>query len=71
MLAKIDILWAANTIVFSAVPEVIYYLAENFEEIAEIRFDPVFDESLLIDPTEAVQTFYPPQSNMIILHHRR
>jgi subtilisin family serine protease len=63
LVSKIDILWAANTIVFSAVPEVIYYLAENFEEIAEIRFDPVFDESMLIDPTEDVQTYFPPQPN--------
>ena len=60
LVSKIDILWAANTIVFSAVPEVIYYLAENYDEIAEIRFDPVFDESLLTDPTEDVQTYYPP-----------
>lgn len=60
LVSKIDILWAANTIVFSAVPEVIYYLAENFEEIAEIRFDPVFEESLLTDPTETTQTYYPP-----------
>ena len=60
LVSKIDILWAENTIVFSAVPEVIYYLAENFDEISEIRFDPVFDGSLLTDPTEDVQTFYPP-----------
>ena len=38
LVSKIDVLWAANTIVFSAVPEVIYYLAENFDEIAEIRY---------------------------------
>jgi subtilisin family serine protease len=63
LVSKIDILWAANTIVFSAVPEIIYYLAENFDEIAEIRYDPQIDESLLIDPTEDVQTFYPPQPN--------
>ncbi len=61
LVSKIDILWAANTIVFSAVPEVIYYLAENFDEIAEIRYDAKFDESLVIDPTEDVQTYYPPQ----------
>ena len=63
LVSKIDILWAANTIVFSAVPEVIYYLTENFEEIAEIRFDPRFDESLVTDPTETVQTYYPPKPN--------
>ncbi len=61
LVSKIDILWAANTIVFSAVPEVIYYLAENFDEIAEIRYDAKFDESMVIDPTEDVQTYYPPQ----------
>jgi subtilisin family serine protease len=61
LVSKIDILWAANTIVFSAVPEVIYYLAENYDEIAEIRYDPKFDESLVTDPTEDVQTYYPPQ----------
>ena len=61
--SKLDILWAANTIVFSAVPEVIYYLAENFSEISEIRYSPQIDENLLKDPTEDVQTFYPPQSS--------
>jgi subtilisin family serine protease len=61
LVSKIDILWAANTIVFSAVPEVIYYLAENYEEISEIRYSPEIDENLLKDPTEDVQTFYPPQ----------
>jgi subtilisin family serine protease len=60
LVSKIDILWAANTVVFSAVPEVIYYLAENFDEIAEIRYDAKFDESLVTDPTETVQTYYPP-----------
>jgi subtilisin family serine protease len=60
LVSKIDILWAANTVVFSAVPEVIYYLAENFDEIAEIRYDAKFDESLVTDPTENVQTYYPP-----------
>jgi subtilisin family serine protease len=63
LVSKIDILWAANTIVFSAVPEVIYYLAENFDEIAEIRYDPQIDENLLIDPTEDMQTYYPPSPN--------
>ncbi|HEY6437975.1 MAG TPA: S8 family serine peptidase, partial [Ignavibacteriaceae bacterium] len=61
LVSKIDILWAANTIVFSAVPEVIYYLAENFDEIDEIRYSPEIDEKFLKDPTEEVQTFYPPQ----------
>ena len=61
LVSKIDILWAANTIVFSAVPEVIYYLAENFDEIAEIRYDAKFDESLVTDPTEENPTYYPPQ----------
>jgi len=60
LVSRIDILWAANTIVFSAVPEVIYYLAENFDEIAEIRYDVKYDESLVIDPTENSQTYYPP-----------
>lgn len=63
LVSKIDILWAANTIVFSAVPEVIYNLAENFDEIAEIRYDPQIDEGMLIDPTEDVQTYYPPSPN--------
>jgi subtilisin family serine protease len=61
LVSKIDILWAANTIVFSAVPEVIYYIAENFSEISEIKYSPQIDENLLRDPTEDVQTFYPPQ----------
>jgi len=60
LVSKMDILWAANTVVFSAVPEVIYYLAENYEEIAEIRYDAPVDENLVIDPTETEQTYYPP-----------
>lgn len=60
LVTKMDILWAANTVVFSAVPQVIYGLAENFDEIAEIRYDPEIDESLLIDPTEKNPTYYPP-----------
>lgn len=55
LVSKIDVLWAANTIVFSAVPSVIYNLAQNFNEIAEIRFDPVYDENQLIDPTDGQQ----------------
>jgi len=61
LVSRMDILWAANTIVFSAVPEVIYYLAENFNEIAEVRYSPGIDENLLKDPTEDAQIFYPPQ----------
>jgi subtilisin family serine protease len=60
LVSKIDILWAANTVVFSAVPQVIYDLAEKFDEIAEIRHDPELDESTVIDPTETNLTYYPP-----------
>ena len=60
LVSKIEILWAANTIVFSAVPSVIYNLAENFDEIAEIRFDPKYDESMVTDPTETTPSIYPP-----------
>lgn len=60
LVSKIDILWAANTIVFTAVPSVIYSMAETFEEIKEIRFDAKFDESLVTDPTETEQTYFPP-----------
>ena len=62
LVSKIDILWAANTVVFSAVPQVIYDLAEKYDEIAEIRYDPEIDESLLIDPTETNSTYYPPNT---------
>ena len=73
LVSKIDILWAANTIVFSAVPEVIYSLAENFEEIAEIRFDPVFDQSLVTDPTEESVEVLPgdvlaPQIGLVLIN---
>jgi subtilisin family serine protease len=63
LVSKIDILWAANTVVFSAVPQVIYGLAENFDEIAEIRYDPEIDESLVTDPTETNPTYYPSNPN--------
>ena len=70
---KIDILWAANTIVFSAVPEVIYYLAENFDEIAEIRYTAVIDESLVQDPTEESVEVFPgdilaPQIGLVLIN---
>ena len=52
LVSRLDILWAANTIVFTSVPEVIYSLAENFDEIAEIRYETQYDESMLIDITE-------------------
>jgi len=63
LVSRMDILWVANTIVFSAVPEVIYNLAENFNEIYEIRYSPEIDANLLKDPTEGFQTFYPPVTN--------
>jgi subtilisin family serine protease len=73
LVSRIDILWAANTIVFSAVPEVIYYLAENFDEIAEIRYDAKFDENLLKDPTEVSHEVLPgdvlaPQPGLVLIN---
>ena len=73
LVSKIDILWAANTIVFSAVPQVIYDLAENFSEIAEIRYDPVWDESLVTDPTEESHEVLPgdalaPQPGLVLIN---
>ena len=73
LVSKIDILWAANTIVFSAVPSVIYSMAENFDEIAEIRFDPVFDENLVTDPTETPTEVLPgdvlaPQPGLVLIN---
>ncbi|GBD88355.1 major intracellular serine protease precursor [bacterium BMS3Abin03] len=49
LVSNIDILWAANTVVFTATPQVIYGVANNFDEVAEIRYDPVIDETYLID----------------------
>jgi len=73
LVGKIEILWAANTVVFSAVPQVIYGLAENFSEIAEIKFDPVFDESLVTDPTEKPHQVLPgdvlaPQPGLVLIN---
>jgi len=62
LVSRLDILWAANTVVFSAVPQVIYGLASDFDEIAEIRYSATIDESLIIDPTEESQPV-PPGSN--------
>ena len=71
--SRIDILWAANTIVFSAVPEVIYNMAENFNEISEIRYNPTFDTGLLKDPTEPSQNVLPgdvavPQPGLVLIN---
>jgi subtilisin family serine protease len=46
---NINVLWAANTIIFNATPGIIYSLAENFGEIAEIRYSSFVDEKLLTD----------------------
>ncbi len=75
LVSHIDILWAANTVVFSAVPQVIYDLAEDFDEIAEIRYDAPIDESELIDPTEPSGPVTPgdgttlaPQQGLILIN---
>jgi subtilisin family serine protease len=75
LVSHIDILWAGNTVVFSAVPQVIYNLAEDFDEIAEIRYDATIDESELIDPTEPSQpvptgdeTELAPQQGLILIN---
>lgn len=73
LVTKIDILWAANTIIFSAVPSVIYNLAENFDEIAEIRYDVKYDESLVTDPTEesvavAPENVLAPQPGLVLIN---
>ena len=64
LVSKIDILWAANTVVFTAVPSVIYDMANTFNEIAEIRYDPKFDKSILADPTEKMPTLYSPHPSL-------
>ena len=73
LVSKLDILWAANTVVFSAVPRIIYGLAADFDEIAEIRYDAPIDESELIDPTEEPQIVPPgdvltPQPGLILIN---
>ncbi len=75
LVSHTDILWAANTVVFSAVPQVIYDLAEDFNEIAEIRWDAPIDESEVIDPTEPSQPVPPndgedlaPQQGLILIN---
>ncbi|RKY91453.1 MAG: hypothetical protein DRQ01_07675, partial [Ignavibacteriae bacterium] len=73
LVSKLDILWAANTVVFSAVPQIIYGLAEDFDEIAEIRYDAPIDESEVIDPTEESQEVLPgdvlaPQPGLVLIN---
>jgi len=72
---KIDILWAANTVVFSAIPSVIYNLAEEFDEIAAIRYDPQIEEEYLIDvnpsftPNNPIPDGDPiPQQGLILIN---
>lgn len=74
LVSQLDILWAGNTVIFSAVPQVIYDLAEDFDEIAEIRYDATIDESELIDPTGSSQPVLPidgedaPQQGLILIN---
>ncbi len=55
-------LWALNTVVFSATPDVIYNLAENFEEISEIRYDAQYDYEMLRDITEPISAGDEPDN---------
>ncbi len=55
-------LWALNTVVFSATPDVIYNLAENFEEISEIRYDAQYDYEKLRDITEPISAGDEPDN---------
>ncbi len=71
--SRIDILWAANTIVFSAVPKVIYDLAENFNEISEIRYNPSYDRDMLKDPVGESHVVLPgdvpaPQPGLVLIN---
>ena len=75
LVSHIDILWAANTVVFSAVPQVIYNLAKDFDEIAEIRYDATIDQSELEDPTELSHpvpsgngTMLAPQPGLVLIN---
>jgi subtilisin family serine protease len=75
LVSHIDILWAANTVVFSAIPQVIYNLAKDFDEIAEIRYDAPIDQSELEDPTEPSKPVPPgdgttlaPQQGLILIN---
>jgi len=73
LVTKIDILWAANTIIFTATPEVINHLADYFDEIEEIRYDAVFDESMVTDPTEESVGVLPenimaPQPGLVLIN---
>jgi len=46
---KLEILWTLNYIVFSATPEIITKLANDFSEIKEIRYDPKYPKTSLRD----------------------
>ncbi len=73
LVSHIEILWAGNTVVFSAVPQVIYDLAENFNEIYEIRYDATIDQSETEDPTESSSPVtnggdFVPQPGLILIN---
>lgn len=72
-------LWALNTVVFSATPDVIYNLAENFEEISEIRYEAKYNYEMLRDITEPIvpiensdnggdNTMLAPQPGLILIN---
>ena len=59
---KLEVLWTLNYIVFSATPEIIYDLANNFKEIAEIRYDPQYNLESVLDESGSVGVHNPMQT---------
>jgi len=58
---NIEVLWPMNTVVFSATPDMIYSLANLFDEIKDIRYDRKFETKVADNITQ-----YTPSQNEAI-----
>ena len=62
---KLEVLWTLNYIVFSATAEVINAVANNFDEIAEIRYDPHYSPESLLDADDRISQHTPLNTDEI------
>ena len=51
---KLEALWTLNYIIFSATPEIITRLADDFNEIKEIRYDPKYNPKSTRDVSDDI-----------------
>jgi len=62
---KLQVLWTLNYIVLSAVPDIIYSLSNDFDEVKEIRYDPKYNQESMLDVSEDIDLNNSLQPNKV------